>query len=111
MKALSKEEVLGAHIEDVRGLLEDILQSGFDTVHDNTLEELQKMTQMSKQYGMTYLSELLQKLTDGLSNRRHQITHKEDNLAQVYTTLNEYLYLCLEKTAYDRGRSYYVDEE
>ncbi len=107
MRAQSKEEVLSTLLEDVMSLLEDLLQSGFDTVHDSTLEEIKKMTDITKQYGMTYLSDLLQKLSTGLNNRRHQITRQEDNLAEVYTTLNEYLYLCLEKIAYDRGRSYY----
>ena len=107
MRAQSKEEVLGALLEDVMSLLEDLLQSGFDTVHDSTLEEMKKMEEITKQYGMTYLSDLLQKLLDGLNKRRHQITRQEDNLAEVYTTLNEYLYLCLEKTAYDKGLTYY----
>lgn len=111
MEAQSKEEVLGALLEDVMSLLEDLFQSGFDTAHDSTLEELSKMTERTKQYGMTYLSELLQKLTDGLHNRRHQMTRQEDKLAEIYTTLNEYLYLCLEKTAYDRGYQYYGREE
>lgn len=111
MRAQSKEEVLGALLEDMMSLLEDLLQSGFDTVHDSTLEELQKMEELTKQYGMTYLSDLLQKLIEGLNNRRHQITRQEDNLVEVYTTLNEYLYLCLEKTAYDKGRNYYEEAE
>lgn len=111
MEALSKEEALGTLLEDVRGLLEDLLESGFDTAHDSTLKELLNMTQVSEQYGMTYLSELLKKLADGLNTRRHQVTHKEDDLMQVYTTLNEYLYLCLKKTAYDRGRSYYLEND
>lgn len=103
----SKEEVLETLLEDVGNLLEELCQSGFDTVHDSTMESLRDMTGLTGQYGMAYLSDMLGKLTEGLALRRHQMGRGDDGLAGIYAKLNEYLYLCREKTACDRGSCYY----
>ncbi len=111
MKAGSKEEVLGTLVEDAGNLLEELFQSGFDTVHDSTLESLEEMGELTKQYGMAHLSEMLAELAKGLKMRRHRMEREPDALAELYTELNEYLYLCREKTAYDTGWNYYVKED
>ena len=59
MENLSKEEKLEMLLADVENLLEELFQSGFDTVHDSTLEAMENMTNLTEQYGMAYLSELL----------------------------------------------------
>lgn len=107
----SKEEVLEALLERVFLIMEDLYQSGFDTVHDSTLEELEKMKELTGQYGMEYLSGLIKELFEGLSMRRHRMQIQGDRMAEIYTRINEYLYLCEEKIAYDRGREYYCGEE
>lgn len=112
MEHQSKEEVLGTILADTGALLEELYQSGFDTVHDSTLSALTELAGLTEQYGMAYLSELLGSLTEGLSMRRHQTEREReggDNLAGLYTRLNEYLYLCEEKTLYDKGRDYYEE--
>ncbi len=110
MENLSKEEKLEMLLADVENLLEELFQSGFDTVHDSTLEAMENMTNLTEQYGMAYLSELLGALTKGLAMRRHQLEKREDGMAGLYVKLNEYIYLCKEKTACDRGKNYYAPE-
>lgn len=102
-----KEEVADLLLEEVEHLLEELYLSGFDTVHDGTLEALQKMKKRTILYGMEFLTELLTKLADALSMRRHQFEKKEDFLADIYTTLCQYVSLCRKKTEYDKGTSYY----
>lgn len=108
MMAQTKEEVLEVLLLDVQAQLEDLFQSGFDTVHDSTLEELRDMVGLTKQYGMTRLSYLLEQLTAGIEMRRHRATREADNLAGIYAQLEEYLYICKGKIAYDRGAGYYT---
>ena len=110
MEAGSKEEVLGELAADVRNLLEEVCQSGFDTVHDSTLEALKEMGKLTEQYGMAYLSAMLTEFAKGLDMRRHRTEREPDGLAGLYAKLNEYLYLCREKTAYDMAWNYYVKE-
>lgn len=110
----TKYEVIGGLSEGILKLLEDLYQSGFNTVHDSTLEELKKSAELTGQYGMEYLSGLLGQITEELSARRHQTDERRQSMAsaaELYTSLNEYLCLSRQKAAYDRGLDYYTKTE
>ena len=103
----SKFEALEEITNQVFTLTEDLYQSGFDTVHDATLKGLQKAADLTGQYGMVYLAELLKEITEEISAGRHQMKKQTGRMAELYTKISEYLYLCRQKTAYDRGFDYY----
>lgn len=103
----SKHEAVEQLTDEVLGLMEDLYQSGFDTVHDSTLQGMERMAKQTGQYGMQHLSELLKQLTDEISESRHQMKKKTGQMAELYTEINEYLYICRQKTVYDRGLEYY----
>ena len=108
----SKEEAVKTLLEQIERIMEEFCQSGFDTIHDSTLEELKKDCQLTKQYGMEYLSELLKELFEGVSMRRHRIGKRaEDGMGGVYTKINEYLYLGMERVEYDQIRRYYCEDK
>lgn len=106
----SKGEALETLLEEAENLLEELFQSGFCTVHDSTMASLADMEKLAAQYGMQYLSDMLGELAKGLSMRRHSLERKDDGMAEVYARLNEYLYLCREKAAYDKGLCLYKGE-
>lgn len=108
MEMVDKEEALEIVLSDVESLLEDLYQSGFDTVHDSTLEALNNMVGRVFSYGMELLSDLLSQLANGLAMRRHQLDKEADALPSVYTKLNQYTKLCREKIERDKGIRYYV---
>lgn len=105
----SKEDALQRLLSDLINLMEDLYQSGFDTVHDSTLKALDAMAEMTAAYGMAFLSKLLVQLADGLKMRRHQIQPQgtQDGLAGIYTKLCQYIDLCMEKIELDKGIRYY----
>ena len=105
----SKEAVLQQLMCDVENLMEDLYQSGFDTVHDSTLEAIKTMQKQTAAYGMQLLSDMLLQLANGLTMRRHQIKKKEDSLINVYTNVNQYVHLCKGKIECDKGVCYYID--
>ena len=107
MNHRSKYDVMEEILHGISGLMEDLVQSGFDTVHDGTLEELHRAAQTTEQYGMARLSELLSGLFEQASAGRHQMEKNTSHMAQLYTQVTEYLYLSQQKTAYDRGLAYY----
>ena len=107
MENKSKYEVIDELTAEVLGLMEDLYQSGFDTVHDATLRDMKRAAELAGQYGCFGLAELLSGLYDGISLSRHQMEKQPGRLAQLYVKINEYLYLCRQKTAYDRGLDYY----
>ncbi len=112
----SKYEAIEDILDEIIKLLEDLYQSGFDTVHDSTLKDLEKTGELTEQYGMQYLSGLLGGLADEISAGRHRTeemraTDKKALVAELYTRLNEYLYLGRQKAVYDRGKHYYTEVE
>ena len=106
--AKSKFAAVEEITEDVLELMEELYQSGFDTVHDSTLQGMEKAVKQTEQYGMKYLSGLLQELTAEISAGRHQMEKKTAQMAELYTKINEYLYLCRQKAAYDHGMEEYA---
>lgn len=104
----SKYEVVEELAGEVSGLMEELCQSGFATVHDSTLEGIQRKAELAGQYGMTYLSKLLTDLADEISASRHQMEKQTAAMADIFTDIQEYLYLGRQKAAYDRGIAYYT---
>ena len=96
--------------DEVGRLIEDICQSGFDTVHKDTLRRLEEAAELTQQYGMEYLSQLTTQLHEKLAMRRHQMKNDEDGAALLFAAINEYLYICRQKAAYDRAAKYYEAE-
>ncbi len=94
MEIFSKEDAVQQLLHDVENLMEDLYQSGFDTVHDSTLEAIKNMQKQTAAYGMQLLSDMLLQLADGLTRRRHQIKKEEDSLINLYTDVYQYMYLC-----------------
>ena len=105
----SKYEVMDQITENILGLMEDLYQSGFDTVHDATLKDIQRAAERTGQYGMAYLSGLLTDLCAEISAGRHRMERQTARMTEIYTDINEYLYICRRKTAYDRGLNYYSE--
>lgn len=62
MEIFSREEAIQQLLYDVESLIEDLYQSGFDTVHDSTLKALQNMQKQTVAYGMQLLSDMLYSL-------------------------------------------------
>lgn len=109
IKTVSREDALQRLLSDIKNLMEDLYQSGFDTVHDSTLKSFDAMAKQTAAYGMELLSALLTQLADGLKMRRHQIQAQgtQDGLAGIYTRLSQYIELCMDKIELDKGIGYY----
>lgn len=103
----SVTDVLGRVLEDAGSLLEELYQSGLDTVHDSTLDGLARMGKLAEQYGLAHLAEMLAQLADGAGMRRHRLERRADGLAEVYVRACEYVYLCRGKVEIDQGLGYY----
>ena len=113
MYSQNREDYFEEFFTEISSILEDLCQSGFHTVHDSTLQELGEKSDTAAQCGMRHLSELLNGLREELSANRHRIsvTKSADSLsAKYYTNLVKYMELGMEKTAYDRGKNYYLNE-
>lgn len=102
-----KFDALSQVLSDAGSLLEELYQSGLDTVHDSTLDGLSRMKKLAGQYGLSKLAEMFAGLSNGAAMRRHRMEKKQDDLTKTYAKACEYLYLCREKVEIDRGGEYY----
>lgn len=103
----SKYRVMEEMLDDITVIMEDLCQSGFQTVHDATLQGLKKAKEQAGQYGMTYLAGLLADFYDEISAGRHQMQVRTERMAELYTKISEYLYLCRQKNEYNQMLDYY----
>lgn len=110
MSDMSKETALLELISDVSLLMENFFQSGFDTVHDSSIAELEKAVKTTAQYGMEFLSGLLEKLLELVCARRHKTRSEPDKMAEIYVQIVEYLYVAKSRISYDAGKVYYEQE-
>lgn len=104
-------DALSRILEDAGNLLEELYQSGLDTVHEDTLQGLTRMGKLAGQYGLLGLSGMFAQLGEQAAMRRHQFGKKADGLSGVYAKACEYLYLCRGKVEVDRGWGYYGGED
>ena len=96
-------EVIREFSDRITGVLADLFQSGFLTVHDSTLEELDAAVSRAEQYGMEALSAMLAELSAELKQQRHQVHGQSRKLYDVYGKLNQYLYLCRKQLEVDQA--------
>ena len=96
-------EVIREFSDRITGVLADLFQSGFLTVHDSTLEELDAAVSRAEQYGMEALSAMLAELSAELKQQRHQVHGQSRKLYDVYGKLNQYLYLCRKRLEVDQA--------
>lgn len=104
----SKYEAVEELAGGVGKLMEELYQSGFGTVHDSTLRDLKRAADRTGQCGMQYLSGLLSELYSEISAMRHRMETDMGRMTKVYADICEYLYICRQKAAYDRGLDYYL---
>ncbi len=49
-----KEEAVKNLLADTEMIMEELFQSGFNTVHDSTIDALKEITKRTEQFGMAY---------------------------------------------------------
>lgn len=103
----TKYEVVEELAGGVLKLMEELYQSGFGTVHDSTLCDLKRAADSTGRCGLQYLSGLLSELHSEIAAMRHRMDTDTGRMTKVYADICEYLYICRQKAAYDRGLDYY----
>ncbi len=81
-------------IQEIENIMNDLLLSGFNTIHDYTLNEMKKLGQLCESYGMIYASNIINNLVSDLSKKRHNFEFNYSTVIEDYFKLNKYLILC-----------------
>lgn len=90
------EEILSL-IDEIDNIMEDLLSSGFNAVHDFTIKELERLGILCESYGMKTGSEMINSLKERLDKKRHSFDFDYDKAIEEYFKINKYLMLCRRK--------------
>ena len=88
------EEIL-ALIDDIDNIMEDLLSSGFNAVHEFTIKELERLGALSEGYGMKTCSEMLNNLKETLEKKRHNFDFNYEKTIEEYFKINKYCFFII----------------
>ena len=109
----SPQQAVQEVLKQVESVLEDLYQTGFDTVQESILQRCRELVELAELYGMEYLRNTLAHLTEQLVMNRHRMKQTEDadKSIQQYLRLWEYSSVGQKKVMYDMAADYYKNEE
>lgn len=84
-------------VDDTENFMEDIMLSGFHSVHNQTLERLQELQYVFESLGMEAGHKLLKLLFEGLSERKNSFHTDVENLTKTFCRLEFYLKVAKDK--------------
>lgn len=94
---MNKYEELLELINRIQENLVDLFSSGFNAVHDSTLNELKKLSSLCESFGLSFGNESLEKIYEKLMSKRHVFEFNYSECVEEYCKLNEYVVRCKQK--------------
>lgn len=95
-------------LAEISQQVEDLYQSGFDTIHDSTLGMLRQWAERAGESGLTFLGAQLGKLCREIEVCRHSLHPVQGTELGIYVKIVEYLWLARRKTEFDLAEAYYT---
>lgn len=88
-------------ITEVKQEMADLFQSGFATVHDTSIREMRNLSDVSEQYGLHTLSQMLSSLAELIETRRHTTSFDDTKLMDVMCKICRYVEICERRIRYE----------
>lgn len=98
-----KEEVYNFLIE-LKKLLEQIFQSGFSSINENFLKNIENIKTLSMQYGFIFASQRLERIYNILELNNHSLEKRYDIIMEEYCNLHNYINICIKKVSFDMAK-------
>lgn len=98
-----KEKVIREHLQECQNLMERVFMSGFRTANETVTQEMQQLSDISKQYGMEEFAKWQQAFATGVQGLRHKerSEQEEAELLRLFCQITRYLELALNKCKWD----------
>ena len=94
---MSEYDVILELISEIQNTLTQLLSSGFNAVHEYTIEELKRLKIDAESYNMHYAADVLEFLYGKLSEKRHNFEFNYSEYIEQFCKLNEYCIICKEQ--------------
>ena len=109
------QEAVANVLKEVKTVLEDLYQVGFDTIPEAVLHSLKDVGELAEGYGMENLAKKLAILAEQIAMERHRLVRTEDvmmdNRICLYIELCNYVFIGQKKVMYDMAENYYKVQE
>ncbi|MBQ5735873.1 MAG: hypothetical protein UH654_05005 [Lachnospiraceae bacterium] len=103
---IEREDLFLRYFNDVKSLLMDIFQSGFDTIGEGTVKEIEHLRDVAIRCGMSSLSKLFDRLIKTVREDMHSIDSGE-SITMVYFQILQYIDYAQNKVMYDKAEKIY----
>lgn len=90
-------------LTEIRQTLDDLFQSGLQSVQDETLTRIESLAKESEQMGLHMAARELENIYQKLSQRYHQMVFDAEPVIKSMADLSAYLEYCREKASYDKA--------
>ena len=84
-------------LNEMQSTMEEMLLSGFNRVHDVTLNELKNCAESFKNYGLKYGADIIKEIYESLEKKQHNFNFDYSECIRKYCILNEYYQVCRER--------------
>ncbi|MDO5407058.1 MAG: hypothetical protein Q4F28_07000 [Eubacteriales bacterium] len=92
------------YFADVNQVLSDLLQSGLDSVLEETVQGIVRLAAEGEALGLHLAGEKLGSLAEALCQKRHRMSFDPEPVMKLWTELEAYLEVCEELTARDMAQ-------
>ena len=94
-------------IKEMKRILADLLQCGFSSVRQETLDRLKEMAGIAARLGLHEAEKNFREIHQALSLERHRVLHGESAVMDRVCELNESLKLCMRRMDYESACEFY----
>lgn len=94
-------------IKEMKRILADLLQCGFSSVRQETLDGLKEMAVIAARLGLHEAGKNFSEIHQALSLERHRVQRNDTAVMNCVCALNEYLKLCMRRMDYESACEFY----
>lgn len=98
-------------LKEIGQTLDDLFQSGLQSVQDETLTRIEGLAKESEQMGLHLAARELETIYRKLNERYHQMVFDVEPVIKSMTELSTYLEYCREKASYDMAMEHLSETE
>ncbi|MGH4124409.1 MAG: hypothetical protein ACREV6_15910 [Clostridium sp.] len=93
-------------IEDIEGLMESILISGFNVVNTGVLDNIKQVYENCERVGLSFAAEKLKDIHKAQEKKRHDINYNCEEIMVKYFLLNNYVEAIKDKLNVEKAKEY-----
>lgn len=101
---MGKYDSLYLLIQDVEGLMDSMLISGFNIVNTGMLDNMTEIYENCERVGLSFAAETLKEIIQAQEKKRHDINYNHKEIMSNYFLLNNYIQIIKRKLELEKAK-------